>query len=297
MNNFRLLFCSDPLDPRKPDQAFAGEAEAARSCGLRFCLADHDALDREHDGAKAIRRIREEGPLNIVYRGWMLRAGDYRLLYDALAAASIKLINTPEQYSICHHAPESYPYAAAWSARTAWIDREAICDSRAIAAALSALGSKSAIVKDWVKSQAAGYWNEACFIPDVAHHYDAMRVISRFLELQGDSLTGGLVFREYVPLATANGQIQEWRAFILDGEPLGCWPRFSAIDAESPPDALIRAVARSIPARFAAADFALSQSGHWLLIEVGEGQVSSIPEAAPLPDIFHALAASTSGAI
>ena len=71
-----------------------------------------------------------------------------------------------------------------------------------------------------------------------------------------------------------------------------------AADAETepPPDALIRAVARSIPARFAAADFALSRSGRWLLIEVGEGQVSSVPEATCLPDIFRALAAKMSGA-
>ena len=140
---------------------------------------------------------------------------------------------------------------------------------------------------------AAGYWNEACFIADVSRQEDAMRVISRFLELQGESLTGGLVFREYVPLAAANGEVQEWRAFVLDGEPLGCWPRFAAAGAAPPPDALVRAVARSIPARFATVDFALAQSGRWLVIEVGEGQVSGIPEGAAVPEIFQALAAGT----
>jgi ATP-grasp domain, R2K clade family 3 len=293
MHNFRLLFCSDPLDPRKPDEAFSREVEAARALGLKFCLADHDALDREHNGTKAIRRVREAGPLNTVYRGWMLRAGDYRLLHDALAKAGIRLINTPEQYSTCHHAPESYPHVAARSAKTTWVCQEAVSDPGAIATALSALGSKSAVIKDWVKSQAAGYWNEACFIPDVSRQEDVMRVVSRFLELQGESLTGGLVFREHVPLATAHGEVQEWRAFVLDGEPLGCWPRFQAAGAVPPPDELVTAVAKSIPARFATADFALTQSGRWLVIEVGEGQVSGIPEAAPVEEIYRALAAAS----
>jgi hypothetical protein len=143
-----------------------------------------------------------------------------------------------------------------------------------------------------VKSQAAGYWSEACFIPDVSRLDDAMRVVSRFLELQGDSLAGSLVFREYLPLAPEGDHVREWRAFVLDNEPLGCWPRFPAVDASPPPDELVSAVANAIPARFATADFAQTQSGRWLVIEVGEGQVSSIPESASVPDIFRSLVAS-----
>jgi ATP-grasp domain, R2K clade family 3 len=295
--DFRLIFCSDPLDPRKPDQAFAREVAAARNCGFQFSLIDHDALDREHNAAKAIRRLQDVRPLDAVYRGWMLRAEDYRLLYNALATVGVRLINTPEQYAICHHVPESFAYLRAWSAKTTWIDREDVRDPAAIRSALSALGSESAVIKDWVKSQAAGYWNEACFIPDVARLDDAMQVVSRFLELQGESLTGGLVFREYLPLATAGEHVQEWRAFVLDGEPLGCWPRFVADESLAPPDEIVRAAAKAIPARFATVDFAPAQSGRWLVIEVGEGQVSGIPEAAPVSCIFQALAAGATASL
>lgn len=118
-----------------------------------------------------------------------------------------------------------------------------------------------------------------------------MRVVSRFLDLQGDSLTGGLVFREYIPLAVADGQTMEWRAFVLDGEPLGCWPRFAGVAHRPPPDGLLEDVARSLPTRFAAVDFALSETGDWLVVETGDGQVSGFPETAPMSDIFLALAA------
>ncbi len=195
MPGLRVLFCSDPINPREPDAAFAKEVEAVRAAGLKLCLVDHDALDRSHDAAKAVKRVQEKGHLNAVYRGWMLRASDYRLLYDALAAAGIVLVNTPEHYALCHHVPQSYPYVAPWSASATWIGRADIHDPSAIFAALTALGAKSVVVKDWVKSQAAGYWDEACFIPDVSDRDSVMRVVSRFIELQGESLTGGLVFR------------------------------------------------------------------------------------------------------
>jgi acetylornithine deacetylase/succinyl-diaminopimelate desuccinylase-like protein len=53
-----------------------------------------------------------------------------------------------------------------------------------------------------------------------------------------------------------------------------------------------KTVAGSLPARFAVADFAQSQSGRWLVIEIGEAQVSAIPDTAPLSEIFPALAAN-----
>ncbi|HEY3063178.1 MAG TPA: ATP-grasp domain-containing protein [Chloroflexota bacterium] len=39
-------------------------------------------------------------------------------------------------------------------------------------------------------------WNEACFIPSAADRAGAERVVKRFVELQGDDLAQGLVFRE-----------------------------------------------------------------------------------------------------
>jgi hypothetical protein len=165
MSEFRLLFCSDPIDPRKPDDAFSAEVEAAQACGLKFLRMDHESLDHDHNARKAVRHIRNEGPIAAVYRGWMLRADDYRLLYDVLASAGIVLVNTPEQYAACHHLPQAYPYVTSWSAATTWLNLNMVQDQDAIGAALAVFGSRPIVLKDWVKSQAAGYWDEACFIP------------------------------------------------------------------------------------------------------------------------------------
>ncbi len=43
-------------------------------------------------------------------------------------------------------------------------------------------------------------WDEACFIPAADDKSAVEQVVSRFVELQGDDLAGGLAFREFVEL-------------------------------------------------------------------------------------------------
>ena len=64
---------------------------------------------------------------------------------------------------------------------------------------LEPFGDAPIIVKDYVKSQ-KHHWSEACFIPAASDADAVRRVASRFIELQGTSLTGGLVFRAYEDL-------------------------------------------------------------------------------------------------
>ena len=49
------------------------------------------------------------------------------------------------------------------------------------------------------------------------------------------------------------------------------------------------------PSRFATADFARLTDGGWLLIEVGDGQASELPEAADPAALLSAVAAKGSG--
>jgi hypothetical protein len=54
---------SDVLHPRRPDEHFAAEADAARVAGLEVALVDHDALTRIDGVGQAacrLRQLREE---------------------------------------------------------------------------------------------------------------------------------------------------------------------------------------------------------------------------------------------
>ena len=166
---------------------------------------------------------------------------------------------------------------------------------------LSRFGSASLVVKDYVKSQ-KHYWSEACFIPDASRSEDALRVIRRFIALQGGRLEGGLVLREFVPLAPAGTHpksgmplSREWRLFLLDGEVLttsGYWTPDDAPPAEVV--ARMSAIAARVPARLLSMDIARTAAGGWTIVEVGSGQVSGLPEALS-PVTFHEALAAVLG--
>jgi len=286
------VFCTDPLDPRAVDPAFLAEADAARAAGFTVVRIDHDELDQRIDAHAAIRSARFDGEGSAVYRGWMLSEKAYQALFEALQNRGVNLETSPTEYAACHHAPGSYEALARWTPKTTWLPIAEIDDAEAARRALSGFGSSPVIVKDWVKSQASGYWAEACFIPDASNDAEASRVISRFKELQGDSLAGGLVFKAYVPLVPVGSPAFECRAFIVGGRVVGCWPRSEqAGEIGLPLMSLLEQIAVKVPSPFATADFGRGANGEWWLLEVGDGQVSGLPgseEAAPA--LFEALA-------
>lgn len=56
-----------------------------------------------------------------IYRGWMLRPSQYRLLYEALVGKGIRLINDPAAYQHCHFLPESYSIIEGRTPRSVWM--------------------------------------------------------------------------------------------------------------------------------------------------------------------------------
>lgn len=287
-----LIFCADPLDPRSVEADFAAEVEPARAAGFAVVRLDHDELDRRNDAEAALRKARFDAEGPAVYRGWMLGADAYSALFDALRRRGIGLVTTPGEYAACHHAPGSYAKLAQWMPETVWLAASRIDDAAAIRDVLAPFGRSAVIVKDWVKSQAAGYWDTACYIPDASDESEVNRVISRFRELQGESLVGGLVFKRYIPLRPGGGQpAHEFRALIVGGRSVGCWPRSpQAGTLEPPPEALLQQIAAQVPSPFASMDFGLDVDGRWWLLEVGDGQVSGLPDPNAAAAMFGALA-------
>ena len=86
-----LVLCRDPLEPSRPDRAFEAEVAAIERLGLPYVLVDHDALVRGDDPAGPCggSPSRPE-PVLAAYRGWMVTPGQYRRLYEALAAKGVR---------------------------------------------------------------------------------------------------------------------------------------------------------------------------------------------------------------
>ena len=285
------IFCADPLDPRSVEPDFASEFALAQELGLSPILINHDELDQRVNPEHALKRTRIGGPGVAVYRGWMLRAEAYAGLFNALLERGVQLVTSPEQYAACHHAPGSYVSLKKWMARMTWVPLTAIDDQKALSASLAPFGASAVILKDFVKSQASGYWSEACYIPDASDQEQSGRVIRRFRELQGNSLVGGLVFKAYLPLQPIGAPAYEYRAFFVGGRVVGCWPRSDlAREIGPPPAELMVQIAKKVPSPFASADFGVDQSGGWWLLEVGDGQVSGLPQPEAASTVLATLA-------
>lgn len=285
------IFCADPIEAKTAESDFQLEVTVARAEGFTPILIDHDELDQRNNPAAALRKSRIDEPGMAVYRGWMLRAEAYASLFEALLDRGVRLLTSPADYAACHHGPGSYAPLAEWMPKTNWVREPELDNLDSIRAALGEFGPSPVIIKDWVKSQASGYWNEACFIPDASHEQQARQVISRFRELQESSLVGGIVFKSYLPLLPLGSPPDEHRAFIVGNEVVGCWPRSEQARSNgSPPIGLLRAIAAKVPSPFASADFGKDEAGRWWLLEVGDGQVSGLPNPDAAGPMFKALA-------
>lgn len=291
----RVLFCADPLQPRRIDAAYQDEYEGASSAGADGSLVNFEALVYETDPAGSVARVlAADAPTLGVYRGWMLTIGQYQQLFDALQERGIILINSPEQYAHCHWLPLSYPQIAAYTPKTIWVPKEEFAMPD-LAALLEPFGANPIIVKDYVKSR-KHEWAEACFIPSAADTDVAARVVETFLRRQGSDLAGGLMFREFVDFEPLSAHPQsgmpltrEFRLVFLDGEVLAASRYWNTGDyaGETPPLEKFTAIARTIPSRCFTMDVAKLKNGGWMIVELGDAQVAELPPETD-PRTFYA---------
>ncbi len=125
-----------------------------------------------------------------------------------------------------------------------------------------------------------------------------MKVVKRFISLQGDDLNGGLVFREFLDLdpltwhsTSAMPLSLVFRVFFLDSQPVHYGPYWEEgeygdkkLDVRPFLD-----IAGKIGSRFFTMDIAKTRSGRWIIIELGDGQVSDIPSGSDKRQFYRAL--------
>ncbi|MEU4210877.1 ATP-grasp domain-containing protein [Streptomyces sp. NPDC026206] len=281
-----IIFCSDPLNPRRADPHFTEEVRAARELGLSVALLDHDAL-LAGDAAGAVARI-PRGAQTAWYRGWMVPSGRYAQLADALTARGATLLTSPEGYRRAHELPGWYATFAAVTPPSVWLRAEPghAPGDRELTVVTAPLGGGPAVVKDYVKSR-KHEWHEACYVPDLADTDRLAAVVARFVELQDTFLAGGVVVRAFERFSEAG----EARVWWVDGVPVltTAHPDSPALRPEPALDAVSPLVA-ALGCRFVTTDLALREDGEWRVVEVGDGQVSDLPRGTDPQPLLRALA-------
>jgi hypothetical protein len=292
-----LLFCQNPLAPSEPDYGFEEEVEAAKACGHTVHLINWEALVKERNPAKALRKLPEVPSGTVaLYRGWMLRPDDYAALMEAVSAKGYFPLTSPEQYRRCHHLPEAYPFLEGRTPKSVWLPVESSePDWQRLFALAASFGDVPLVLKDYVKSEKHD-WLEACFIPSALDEKHLRKVAETFLGLRGKELNEGLVLREFVPLRQIGVHPQsglplmlEYRLFFLNTHCIAClhyWDEGDYTGLPTPPIVEFAALANSLQCSFLSMDVAMTQQGEWIVMEVGDGQVSGLPDNADKKEFY-----------
>ncbi|MFF7636707.1 ATP-grasp domain-containing protein [Kitasatospora sp. NPDC008050] len=320
-----ILLPQDPLNPRRVDPHYSYEAQLVRGLGGETALVNHDAL-LAGDAAEGVRRV-PDGTGPAWYRGWMLPVPAYAAFVRALADRGCHLLTSAAAYATAHELPGWYSTFEGATPDSVWLS--GAHGPAELATAVARLGGKGpAIVKDFVKSR-KHEWHEACFIPELADLPAVARVVDRFVELQGEFLAGGVVLRRFHAFALAgsadeeeeepivgggwgparpngarvrpaagrerpahgDGPAAEARVWWVDGEPVLTGPHPDTPEVFPAPDLTqVRSLVRALGCRFVTTDLALrADGGGWMVVEVGDGQVSDLPRGTEVSGLLSSL--------
>jgi hypothetical protein len=292
----RILFCDNFVD-RKVDPDFQDEHDAALRRGFQVNLVSYEEI-KASNIARSISRLKSQREVETaIYRGWMIPPVKYALLYEALFAKNIKLINDPEEYKNCHYLPESYKWIKDFTPKTNWITLTGEPDFDKIFQLTAEFKDSPIILKDYVKSQKHN-WHEACYIPNASDQESAKKVVLKFIELQGTDLNAGLVFRKFEELEFLTNHHQSGMALTKEFRLFFLWGRLIQVlqygdegdYGDVKPDLnLFSEIGQRIDSNFFTMDIAKRKDGEWIIIELGDGQVSGLPENADKDRFYEAL--------
>ncbi|HEX9998223.1 MAG TPA: ATP-grasp domain-containing protein [Abditibacterium sp.] len=298
-----ILFPADSLQKSQVETDYQVEWDGAKAANFEVAIFDFDELLRGESARQILRFLPREAEIqNVILRSWMLSVENYGRLETMLIERGFSLLTSANNYEFAHHFPGFYPFLENYTPRSITIPLAEFkqgdnLDFAPIAARLQSFGDAPLVVKDWVKSQ-KHRWHEACFIPRASDLVSAEKVVRRFLELQGEFLTGGVVLRAFLELKSVGTHPKsglpltaEWRVFVLDGKPFFTAPYWDGADYGTLKLDLdfVRERAKTIPARFFSLDVAQTIDDEWKVIEIGDGQVSGLPSVQFASEFFSAL--------
>jgi len=276
---------------REPDPSFQKEWEAAEELGLRWHVFDFEALIAGNF-QRAFRFLRPGAGQTVLYRGWILKEAEYENLGRELQLRGYSLFTSTKAYANANYFPNYYEKIINLTPPAVWV---AGVDFRQAWMKAKELGEPPYIIKDYVKS-AKELWNEACYIPANASKskfYDACR---RLVKYRGDGFERGIVIRPYVPLRFLDDNpfgsqpiFEEYRLFFLNGS-LFWTSAYDRVGGDHTDFSKFLSLGDSIDSPFFTADIARTADGDLILIELGDGCVSSLPPSVLRIQFYKKLA-------
>ncbi len=288
ISEINFLFCNHPLYARKVDEDYEEEyCEAVKN--HRCALFSYEDME---NGKLSLYNDEITGLT--IYRGWMMKPEMYQTFYKLLDEKGIVLINSPEEY-------DTYHTLVGWYSDFSDLTAESVWENDGSVAGIMEKGTVlegGYIVKDYVKSR-KHEWYDACYIPNIRDKENAEKVITNFVERQGDSLVGGIVLRKYEKLRQIGFHdksgmpiSEEYRAFVFAGKIHivdNYWKKDSGMNLSEEELRWLDGIAAKIRSNFVTIDLARREDGTLIIMELGDGQVSGLQEipASTFYKAFH----------
>jgi len=300
-----IIIPASELNKRKPHDMYQEEYDAASKYADVHLLDINDIVRARTDKevvSMMVPRL-QWGSITqpVFYHGWMMDHDMYHDFNQFLKGRGYLLTNNLDNYFCGHYFDAWYDVLKDLTPKSAILKMNSFRDPkpelRPMIDAVLAFQKENkcaVIIKDGVKSLKHD-WNEACFIPADANAFQVAKVVSTFLTIKTNynDFQGSFVIRKFVELKQIGLHpkskmpiSQEYRTFILRGKIISQDPYWEGdYDAETPPEELINEIASNL----FTIDTAQLADGTWTCIEVGDGQVSSIPPKANKDKFFRNL--------
>ena len=270
----QVVFCR-PSSPQRQRDRFEVEADALEALDLEPVWVSMEAVV-DGDLDQALEHVPEGRGLTLL-RSWMLREEAYEALYEALAERGTYLQTDPAAYAVTHYLPNALEYIESHTAPTRVMDGTDLDEAWALA---QELGAGPRMLKDHVKS-AKEAW-PCGFVPADCDRAAFRDICAAFIGHRGEHFERGLVIRAMLPFAplpsddTVQPCFDEYRLFFCRGRLVAAAPYFESEGAQTD-FSRFEWLGERVPSPFFTADVARCTSGRWIVVELGDGGVSTLP--------------------
>jgi len=280
-----ILFPNFELYPKECDPAFVPEYQTAEVLGIKTMLMDHNKLCALKPDF--LKRINHNGG-TVVYRGWMVSPKQYEYMYNQIVRFGLNMLVNPIAYKAAHYFPISYPFISEFTPKAVW-STSPLTDSRDLYSFIQSCGK--VVLKDFVKTEKGTKFQ---YIDGTISRDKFRTLLKEFKQIRGELYAGGIVLKKYVqpkpyilssliqkPIGDSTvTRTNEWRAFFLNGKLLS-FDQNSFLDplrVDKPPIELVEKIGKNLfnVTPFFTMDFMECVDGNWIVIEVGDAQVSGL---------------------
>lgn len=241
----RILYPSNPLNAKDPDQPFVDEFIAVQQRGIPVSLFAYDDLSF---GEFKPRPQIEQGEI-VLYRCWMFNVPAYQAFTEFITQKGGVPITSVKDYAYCHHLAGWYKSCAHLTPETVFLEKGSNYLEQ-----ISSLNWEAYFIKDFVKSNTDTQGS----IANTPEH--AVEIIGLIEQYRGE-LEGGVAVRKVEAFQPKSEQ----RYFVIKG---------TAYSPQLDVPRIVAEVATLIDAPFYSVDVAKTLQGQDRIVELGDGQVS-----------------------